>query len=158
MEIFEMPQLIEVQQPPEPKKDEKKPENQKKDDKKPDDKKKADKPNEMEAKDEKKDVTKNVVVHKVDAAAAQGQNEGGLLDLERAIEIGDRMQRKAAHQLKEKLTPAVNAVFGGQQPKVDLPKLGQGPGVHVPTPEYIAQRKAAMDKLSASEKAALDPN
>lgn len=41
---------------------------------------------------------------------------------------------------------------------MDLPKLNLGPGVHEHTPEYLAQRKAAMDKLSASEKAALDPN
>ena len=36
--------------------------------------------------------------------------------------------------------------------------MNLGPGVHKHTPEYLAARKEAMDKLTAEQKAALDPN
>lgn len=117
-----------------------------KDDKKKDEKKpeiKADKPKEKEK-------------PKENPTADKGKNEG--VDMFKVLDAGDRMQRKATHQLKEKLTPAINQIFGGPEPKVVLPKLNQGPGVHDITPEYLAQRKEAMAKLTDAEKAALDPN
>ena len=67
----------------EAKKDAKKPEN------------KADKPAEKAKEQKKDDKPKEVVVHKMNSPAAQGNNDG--LSMMQAIDIGDRMQRKATH-------------------------------------------------------------
>jgi len=102
---------------------------------------------------ESKDKAKN-------KASDQKHDDEEYPDVMHMVEVGNRMQRKARHQIEEKVKVAIEGMFGsGQDPAVAKKihdAMALPPGVHEQTPELLAKRKQVMDSLTAEERASLD--